>query len=76
MKRNHKKQTTQLWYAVDENGVGYFFSEKPERDCTTWWNENSLVYELNELFIHPENLPNITWQDEPVLVKFVTNIYF
>lgn len=75
MKKNHRKQVNQYWYAVDKNGEHYFYIEKPIRDEENeYWASEQDYYEIGEMF--ENNLPELTWEDEPVLLKFVTNIYW
>ena len=69
------KKSLHLWYAVDEDGRGFLFEEKPERKGNIWTN-SSTMYNPEDLQIDIENLPNLDFENEPKKIKITTTIYW
>ena len=66
-------KTIELWYAVDQDGEGYFYTDEPYRaDYTNVWGSAGEVYSVREKLF--EDVPQITWDDEPVKFEMTYEI--
>lgn len=55
-------ETIELWYAVDQDGEGYFYTDEPYRtDYTNIWGSQGEV-------------PQITWDNEPVKLEMTYEV--
>jgi len=59
-------QNTPYWWAVDENGNGHLFDEKPYRDGDKWVSENGFSGYTANLSPVIEKEYTMTWEDEPI----------
>lgn len=60
-----------FWFCVDKNGMQVVFADdtKPERDLEEGIWVGRFFIEFNE-YTDNERLSKMTWEDEPVLIKF------
>lgn len=54
------------WYAVDEDGTGKIFANKPSRYSGIWAGGNMIGSVYDEL---KSQYPAITWEEEPVKIE-------
>lgn len=60
-------ETIRVWYAVDQDGEGYFYTDEPYRDdCTNIWGSQGEVYSVRDKLFSNVETPNITWDNEPI----------
>lgn len=69
------KNTQRLWYAVDEDGRGFFFEDEPRRENNYWTNSGNM-FDSDTFNFSNEELPNISWENDPVKVKITNTIYW
>lgn len=68
-------KTLELWYAVDQDGEGYFYTEEPHRaDYTNVWGSTGEVYSNREKLFNDVEVPCMTWDDEPVKFEMTYEI--
>ena len=61
-------EKTCLWYAVDKDGAGFFYEDKPRRENNAWvpQAEGGCLISDNRI---KKALPSLSWADEPVRLK-------
>lgn len=66
-----------MWYAVDKYGSSYLYDEKPIRDFSEEGNSEICIWscgdparcnEPGDFGLCEEDMPKLTWDDEPVQV--------
>lgn len=68
-------KSIELWYAVDQNGDGYFYTDKPFRTSyAKIWGSSGEVYSTDEKLFSNIEIPQITWDDEPVKFEMTYEI--
>lgn len=68
-------ETIELWYAVDQDGEGYFYTDEPYRaDYTNVWGSTGEVYSVREKLFENVEVPHITWDDDPVKFEIAYEI--
>ena len=56
-----------VWYAVDRDGEGYFYTGAPYRDVDSeMWNCDGEAYSATSELFNGVETPNITWYDTPI----------
>lgn len=65
----------EFWYAVNQDGGGFFYTEEPYRaDYTNIWGSSGEVYSTDERLFSDVEVPHITWDDEPVKFEMTYEI--
>lgn len=68
-------KTIEIWYAVDQDGEGYFYTSKPYKtDYNNVWGSTAEVYSAREKLFNNIEIPQITWDDEPVKFEMTYEI--
>lgn len=68
-------ETIELWYAVDQDGEGYFYTDEPYRaDCTNIWGSQGEIYSVRDKLFSNVEVPQITWDNEPVKLEMTYEV--
>lgn len=68
-------ETIELWYAVDQNGEGYFYTDEPYRTgYTNIWGSQGEVYSVRDKLFSNVEVPQITWDNEPVKLEMTYEV--
>lgn len=68
-------ETIELWYAVDQDGEGYFYTDEPYRaDYTNIWGSQGEVYSVRDKLFSNAEVPQITWDNEPVKLEMTYEV--
>lgn len=68
-------ETIELWYAVDQDGEGYFYTDEPYRaDYPNIWGSQGEVYSVKDKLFSNVEVPQITWDNEPVKLEMTYEV--
>lgn len=68
-------ETIELWYAVDQDGEGYFYTDEPYRaDHTNIWCSQGEVYSVRDKLFSNVEVPQITWDNEPIKLEMTYEV--
>lgn len=56
-----------FWYAVDKDGWGGLYDDKPERDGDVWEIESDHSVFMPRMA--RDCFPPLTWEDEPIQIE-------
>lgn len=68
-------ETIELWYAVDQDGERYFYTDEPYRvDYTNIWSSQGEIYSVRDKLFSNVEVPQITWDNEPVKLEMTYEV--
>jgi hypothetical protein len=67
-------ETIELWYAVDQDGEGYFYTDEPYRADYNIWGSQGEVYSVKDKLFSNVEVPQITWDNEPVKLEMTYEV--